>query len=125
MATILLVDDDYDFLYQSKIWFSQANFKVITCNASTEAAKIIEQIKPDIALIDLMMETHDAGFVLARKIKQLYPNLPVIMLTAVSSELGISFDTNDHNSKNWLHVDAIIDKGKDFKYIQKIIEQYI
>jgi len=125
MATILLVDDDYDFLYQSKIWFSQANFKVITCNNSDEAAKIIAQTKPDIALIDLMMETHDAGFVLARKIKQRYPDLPVIMLTAVSSELGISFDTNDNNSKTWLHVDAIIDKGKDFKYIQKIIEQYI
>jgi len=125
MATILLVDDDYDFLYQSKIWFTQARYKVITCQSSIDAAELIKNNKPDIALIDLMMETNDAGFVLAKKIKQLYPDLPVIMLTAVSSELGISFEANDKNSKTWLHVDAIIDKGNDFKYIQKIIEQYI
>lgn len=125
MATILLVDDDYDFLYQSKIWFSQANYKVITCQSSVEAAELIKNNKPDIALIDLMMETNDAGFVLARKIKQQYPDLPIIMLTAVSSELGISFDTNEKESKSWLFIDAIIDKGKDFKYIQKIIGQFI
>ncbi|HNV96403.1 MAG TPA: response regulator [Bacteroidales bacterium] len=125
MATIFLVDDDFDFLYQSKIWFSQANYKVITCQSSIEAAEQIKNIKPDIALIDLMMETNDSGFILARKIKQQYPDIPVIMLTAVSSELGISFDANEKESKSWLFVDAIIDKGKDFKYIQKIIEQYI
>ncbi|GAB4462475.1 MAG: hypothetical protein Fur0028_14720 [Bacteroidales bacterium] len=125
MASIILVDDDFDFLYQSKIWFSQANYKVITCQSSIEAAEQIKNIKPDIALIDLMMETNDSGFILARKIKQQYPDLPVIMLTAVSTELGISFDANEKESKSWLFVDAIIDKGKDFKYIQKIIEQYI
>jgi len=125
MATIFLVDDDFDFLYQSKIWFSQANYKVITCQSSIEAAEQIKNIKPDIALIDLMMETNDSGFILARKIKKQYPDIPVIMLTAVSSELGISFDANEKESKSWLFVDAIIDKGKDFKYIQKIIEQYI
>lgn len=125
MATILIVDDDYDFLYQLKIWFSQANYKIITCQSSLDAAEFLKKQKPDIALIDLMMETNDAGFILARKIKQLYPDLPVIMLTAVSSELGISFDANEKESKSWLFVDAIIDKGKDFKYIQNIIEQYI
>ena len=125
MATIFLVDDDFDFLYQSKIWFSQANYKVITCQSSIEAAEQIKNIKPDIALIDLMMETNDSGFILARKIKKQYPDIPVIMLTAVSSELGISFDANEKESKSWLFVDAIIDKGKDFKFIQKIIEQYI
>lgn len=125
MATIFLVDDDYDFLYQSKIWFSQANYKVITSQSSIQAVEQIKNIKPDIALIDLMMETNDSGFILARKIKQQYPDLPVIMLTAVSAELGISFNANEKESKSWLFVDAIIDKGKDFKYIQKIIEQYI
>lgn len=125
MATILIVDDDYDFLYQLKIWFSQASYKIITCQSSIDATELLKKQKPDIALIDLMMETNDAGFVLARKIKQLYPELPVIMLTAVSSELGISFDANEKESKSWLFVDAIIDKGKDFRYIQKIIEQYI
>jgi CheY-like chemotaxis protein len=44
-----------------------------------------------------MMETNDSGFILARKIKQQYPDIPVIMLTAVSSELGISFDANEKN----------------------------
>lgn len=125
MATILIVDDDYDFLYQLKNWFSQANYKIITCQSSIDATELLKKQKPDVALIDLMMETNDAGFVLARKIKQLYPDLPVIMLTAVSSELGISFDANEKESKSWLFVDAIMDKGKDFKYIQKTIEQYI
>jgi DNA-binding response OmpR family regulator len=46
MATIFLVDDDFDFLYQSKIWFSQANYKVITCQSSIEAAEQIKTSSP-------------------------------------------------------------------------------
>jgi len=125
MATILLVDDDYDFLLQSKIWFSQANYKVMSFNNSRDAENFYETHKPDIALIDLMMEKPTMPVLLARKLKQKYPDMPVIMLTAVSSELGISFDENNKGSQSWLNVDAVIDKGKDFKYIQKIIDQYI
>ena len=47
--------------------------------------------EPDLAIVDLMMEEQDSGFVLCHEFKKLYPELPVIILTAVKAATGMSF----------------------------------
>ena len=39
-----------------------------------------------------MMEQHDDGFVLSHHLKRRFPGLPVILVTAVTSETGLVFD---------------------------------
>jgi hypothetical protein len=58
-----------------------------------------------------MMETEDSGFILAYKIKRKYPDLPVIIATAVSAETGMSFDPVNESDKNWIKADLFLDKG--------------
>ena len=69
--TVLLVDDDVDYLFQMKLQFETAGYTVVTAESSKWAEKELEQFKPDIAIIDLMMEDTDSGFTLAHKIKKL------------------------------------------------------
>jgi DNA-binding response OmpR family regulator len=107
---ILVVDDDLDLLEQMTSVLSAASYEVIAAEGRAAAEEAILKIKPDLAILDLMMEEKDSGFVLSHQIKKLYPDLPVILLTAVTGATGLSFDSQRPDSRSWIHVDAIMDK---------------
>lgn len=109
--TILVVDDDIDFLFQLKIKLENFGFETISAESQKEAESIIETTKPDLAIFDLMMENEDSGFILSYKIKKKYPDVPVIIATAVSAETGITFDINSEDDSEWIRADQFLDKG--------------
>ncbi|MFA6949208.1 MAG: response regulator [Lentimicrobiaceae bacterium] len=109
--TILIVDDDMDYLFQMQLKVEQFGFNVITAEGQKEAEAIIETIKPDLAILDLMMESDDSGFILAYKIKRKYPDVPIIIATAVTSETGLTFDTGNDDDQKWIKADLFLDKG--------------
>ena len=109
--TILVVDDDIDYLFQTRLNIEQFGFSVITAESQKEAELLIEKIKPDLAILDLMMENEDSGFVLAFKMKKKYPDVPVIIATAVAAETGMSFGLVSEEDKKWIKADLYIEKG--------------
>ncbi len=109
--TILVVDDDIDFLFQLKIKLENFGFETISAESQKEAESIIATTKPDLAIFDLMMENEDSGFILSYKIKRKYPDVPVIIATAVSAETGITFDINSEDDSEWIRADQFLDKG--------------
>lgn len=74
---ILIADDDYDLREQISYYLRNKGFETIKADSKEEAAKIIGKESFDAALLDLMMENQDSGFVLCHKIKSNYPNIPV------------------------------------------------
>jgi len=110
-STILIVDDDIDYLFQMKMKLEQIGFITITADSQREAELILEKTKPDLALLDLMMENEDSGFILSYKIKKKYPDVPVIISTAVAAETGITFDIQDENNRKWIKADLFLEKG--------------
>ncbi|MBN2681536.1 MAG: response regulator [Bacteroidales bacterium] len=109
--TILVVDDDQDLLQQMKIQIEGFGFEVVTADGQKEAEKILETLKPDLALLDLMMENKDSGFILSYRIKKRYPETPVIIATAVTSETGMLFSVESDEDKNWIKADLYLEKG--------------
>lgn len=107
---IFLVDDDFDILEQMTAILESAGYEVVTAESRAAAEEAILSIKADLAILDLMMEEKDSGFVLSYQIKQLYPDMPVIMLTAVAGATGLSFATQQADAKSWMKVDKILDK---------------
>ncbi len=85
---ILLVDDDEDFLFQHRIQLENAGFEVATATTRGEAEEKSKSFTPDLAILDLMMEHHDDGFVLSHHLKRRFPGLPVILVTAVTRMIG-------------------------------------
>jgi DNA-binding response OmpR family regulator len=108
---ILLADDDMDYLFQMKLHLQQAGYEVIAAESQREAEEVLEKIKPDLAIYDLMMETEDSGFILSYKTRQRYPDVPIIIATAVASETGISFGLNTEEEKRWIKADLYLEKG--------------
>ena len=106
--TILIVDDDIDYLFQTRLNVEQFGYNVITAESQKEAEQLIEKVKPDLAILDLMMENEDSGFVLAFKMKNRYPEVPIIIATAVAKETGMSFGLVSEEDKYWIKADLYI-----------------
>jgi CheY-like chemotaxis protein len=122
---ILIVDDDYDYLFQLKFQLELWGCKVITAESQREAEELIESLKPDLAILDLMMENEDSGFVLSYKMKRKYPDVPIIIATAVSSETGMNFGIHSGEDKNWIKADTYLEKGLRPEQLKTELEKLI
>jgi CheY-like chemotaxis protein len=122
---ILIVDDDMDYLYQMRLKVEQMGFETVTAESQAEAEKIILEFKPDLCILDLMMESDDSGFVLSYKIKRRYPDVPIIIATAVTAETGMTFDIRAEDSKKWINADLFLDKGIRNDQLQREIKKLL
>lgn len=123
--TILLVDDDEDFLYQTKTYLAKNGFQVTTADSQKDAENILNQIRPDLVIVDLMMEHMDGGFALAYHIKKKDKTIPVIIVTAVANETGIEFDAVTAEEKSWIKADAFLAKPLRFEQLQREINRLL
>lgn len=108
--TILIVDDDPDIIEQLTMLIKSEGYTVAAAGSQEEAEQLLMTVKPDLAIVDLMMEQMDSGFILAHEIKKLYPETPVIILTSVKSATGISFAAASEEQKSWIKADRLLDK---------------
>lgn len=122
---ILIVDDDPDCLFQLSFLMKAKGYEVTGLESAAEAEKWLETGCPDLAVLDLMMEREDSGFILCRKIKSRYPEVPVVILTAVTPETGISFDINSSENRRWIQADLYLEKGVNRELISSQIEQMV
>lgn len=107
---ILVVDDDMDLLEQMTAVLTAEGYEVVASEGRAAAEEALLKTKPDLAILDLMMEEKDSGFVLSYAIKKLYPDTPVILLTAVSGATGLCFAAQHSDAQSWTQVDKIMDK---------------
>lgn len=122
---ILLVDDDPDYLFQLSIALQDMGFEVTTATTQKEAEDIIEKYKPDLAILDLMMENQDTGFILCHIIKNMYPQVPIIIASAVTSETGLLFDVDSEENKQWIKAEMFLDKGIRMDQLHKEINKLL
>ena len=109
--TILIADDDPDYLFQTVFSLEKFGYKTIAVESQAEVESVISRFKPSLAIFDLMMESDDSGFILCYKIKKKYPDVPVILATAVSRETGMSFSLDSGKDKSWIRADRYLEKG--------------
>jgi CheY-like chemotaxis protein len=123
--TILLVDDDFDVLEQLTFMLRGDDYTLVTAQGRVEAEEALMTVQPDLAVIDLMMEEMDAGFVLCHEIKKMYPGTPVIIHTAVTATTGISFPAGTAEEKSWIKADAFMDKPIRAEQLKARIRQLL
>jgi len=119
---ILIVDDDADFLEMHSAVLKNRGFHVTTARSSKECLEKLEKSRPDVIVLDVMMEQFDSGFKLSQKIKKKYQDLPVLLLTSIGAQTGLEFS----NSGDILKVtgaDAFLDKPVSPKVFIEEIEK--
>jgi DNA-binding response OmpR family regulator len=108
---ILIIDDDIDYLGQVEMQLKSMGFETITAGSQKEGEKLMEESAPHLAIIDLMMENKDSGFILSYKLKKKFPGMPIIIASAVTAETGMNFGLETEDDKNWIHADKFLEKG--------------
>ena len=98
---ILVVDDDVDIVRFVEVYLKMHGFDVMVAHDGAEALEAIEERRPDLALVDLMMPRVDGlEFIRRLRADPMTSALPVIMLTArgmtVDKVLGLSAGADDY-----------------------------
>jgi two-component system nitrogen regulation response regulator NtrX len=81
MNTILLVDDQKNILRSLSLELKQEGFNILTAQSGFEALQTIANNVVDLIMLDVAMPEMD-GIETLRRIKELRPNIPVIMMSA-------------------------------------------
>jgi CheY-like chemotaxis protein len=122
---VLLVDDDSDFLWQQKVQLEAAGFEVVTAVGEADAKQALAARRPDIAVIDVMMDNPDTGFVLCYHIRRQDPTIPLVLVTSVVAETGLDFALSESKDRGWIQADALLAKPIRFEQLQREIDRLL
>lgn len=113
---VLLVDDEHFICQLGKEELQDEGYEVVVAHNGDEALAMVESENPDIVTLDIKMRYDGEGVHALRQIKQIRPNLPVIMVTA--------YDDYKEDLAIWA-ADAYIIKSSDLTELKATIERLI
>ena len=127
-TVVLIVDDEERILEILQLYLEKHNYEVYTANSGREALEVLEKVKADVIVSDLMMPDID-GTQLCKIVKneEKYENPYFIMLTArtnIDSKIeGLKIGADDYITKpfNVKEVIARVYSGARIKNLQKTI----
>ena len=108
---ILIVDDDPDITETMKVVLENSGYKVDCAANGGEAKEQIKTFKPNLIILDVMMDTLEEGITISRELKKdpRYKKIPIIIISAVKERTGIDF-ASAAGDEDWLPVEEFLDK---------------
>lgn len=122
---VLLVDDDDDFLFQQRVQLEAAGYEVLAAASPKQAEEILGRRRPDLAVVDLMMDNPDAGFTLCYRIRNRDATIPVIIVSSVNSDTGLNFELATDEERSWIRADAFLTKPIRFEQLKHEIDRLL
>jgi DNA-binding response OmpR family regulator len=88
---VLVADDDRDILQLVSFRLERADYEVVQANDGEEALRLVKELRPDLAVLDLMMPKLN-GYEVTREIRRDEETkaIPVILLTARVQEADVA-----------------------------------
>lgn len=105
--TVLLVDDDAVFL-EAVSAVLESEYRIRTAAHGGEAVESISAEKPDLVILDVMMNYMSEGFDVARKLRTdpVTEKIPIIMLTGVDQVYNMRMEVDE----SWVPCDRYLEK---------------
>jgi DNA-binding response OmpR family regulator len=85
---VLCIDDDPDILDSLSIILEANGYICQGATTAEEGVQVFREARPDLVIVDLMMEEIDAGTNLVRELRLLGSDVPVYMLSSVGDSLS-------------------------------------
>lgn len=109
VATILMVDDEYEIIKLMEIYFKNENYAMLKAGNGIEALELLEKHQVDLIVLDVMMPSMD-GIEACMKIRE-KNHIPIIMLSAKSQDMdkisGLSVGADDYVTKPFSPLELI------------------
>ncbi len=95
MAKILVIDDDADIVEAVQFFLEKAGHETAAAYSRREGEAKLEGFKPDLLILDVMMEQPDDGLAMAQDLRRRGWKRPILMLTSLGQVTGMEFDKDD------------------------------
>jgi len=109
MAKVLVVDDDPDVVDACRLFLEKKGYQVATAFNRTEGMKALEAQKPDLMILDVMMEQPDDGLAMAQELRRKGNRIPIVMLTSIAKVTGMQYGQDNE----MVPVEAFLEKPVD------------
>jgi CheY-like chemotaxis protein len=88
---ILIIDDDRDYRASVQTLLESHNYQVAVASSGTEGLRIIKDVKPDLIVLDIMMETIDEGYGVTQSLKHQpefedFKSIPIVMISSIQED---------------------------------------
>ena len=114
---ILIVDDNTDYLFTMETFLKNNGYDTLTAEDGRAAMDLVRAERPDMVLLDVMMETRFSGFEVCKRIRtdpELEETL-IISITGMAEELGVNYDK--YPDYHYFSPDEYLEKPVDKPYL--------
>ena len=122
---IVMIDDNTDFLFTMETFLKKNGFEVQTAEDGQKGLELIRKERPDLVLLDIMMETLFSGFEVCKAVRSDddLKYIPIIGISAMGEELDI--DYSQWPDYEYFRPDAFLDKPIDKQRLLQLIPEVI
>jgi DNA-binding response OmpR family regulator len=112
-ARVLIVEDEHDLAALMQAVLEDEGYEVEIC-ANGDCFDLVRRFRPSVILCDYMLPAYDGRQILARLRREIDPDVPVVMVSAIS-----------HATRNWREwgADDFIPKPFDISRLIAVVER--
>lgn len=114
---ILYVDDDQDYLDTVRVILESGGYVMAEAHSAEEGLKTYKAVKPDMLLLDLMMEEVDSGTGMIKELRLLNNTAPIFIMSSAGDQLNMVTSYAD------LGLDGIFQKPVDPKILLHTLKE--
>jgi len=126
---ILIIDDDDDLVLAMRLPLEAAGYKIARAANGEEGLKKVKEVKPDLIILDVMMDSTTAGFQVSLTVRSpdpkseyaAYSKIPILMLTAIHQTTPMRFGPD----QEYLPVDAFLEKPIEPSKLLEQVRRYL
>jgi CheY-like chemotaxis protein len=120
---ILIIDDDPSFLEITGAILKRFGYEVLTAGNTQDGLELLEEGRPDLLVLDIMMATVDEGLQFAVQLRQKedFQKLPIIIVSA-QPETEKGYGRSVEDDLDWIAADIFMEKPVDPQALRHNIE---
>lgn len=121
MATILIIDDDPDFVLATQLVLENEGYQIESASGGKQGFQKAQEISPDLIVLDVMMDSVLDGVSITRKLHD-HPatsKIPIIMVTSIANtDYAELFPTDEY-----IYIEAFLSKPVDPEILIKKVRK--
>jgi CheY-like chemotaxis protein len=121
--TVLLVDDDADFVEMNRVLLEENGYDVRVAYNGRQCLEEVAARRPDLVILDMVMEKASDGFDVSRALRnsEYTKTIPLVMITSVNDTIPFRIEPDS----TWLPVDTLIEKPVDPALLLSIVNRIL
>jgi CheY-like chemotaxis protein len=121
VRTVLLVDDDADFVEMNRMLLERNGYSVRVAYSGRQCLEEVSARRPDIIILDMVMESREDGFEVSRELRnsEHTKSIPLVMITSANDSIPFHLEPD----RTWLPVDALLEKPVEPQLLLTVVDK--